>query len=62
MITMSARPFQRASKDEASCILANTVYGKGLSFMEQGWQWPLGFLGPKDLQEACAAALTGSIG
>ena len=62
MITMSARPLQRASKDEPSFILACTVSGKGVSFMEQGRQWPRGFLGPKGLQEACAEVLTGSIG
>ena len=35
-----------------TCVLAYTVSGKGVSFMEGGWEWHLGFLGPKDLQRA----------
>ena len=45
-----------------TCILAYTVSGKGVSFMEGGWQWHLGFLGPKDLQQAYKEVLAGSIG
>jgi transketolase len=35
-------------------ILADTVAGKGVSFMEKTWQWHLGFLGPKDRDRALA--------
>ena len=45
-----------------TCILAYTVSGKGVSFMEHGWQWHLGFLGPKDLQQAYKEVLEGSLG
>ena len=45
-----------------TCILAYTVSGKGVSFMEGGWQWHLGFLGPQDLQRAYDEVLAGSIG
>lgn len=33
-------------------LLADTVAGKGVSFMEGTWQWHLGFLGPADLARA----------
>ncbi len=45
-----------------TCILAYTVSGKGVSFMEHGWQWHLGYLGPKDLERAYREALEGQIG
>ena len=45
-----------------TCILAYTVSGKGVSFMEGGWEWHLGFLGPKDLQRAYEEVLEGSLG
>jgi transketolase len=45
-----------------TCILAYTVSGKGVSFMEQGWQWHLGYLGPKDLERAYREVLEGSVG
>lgn len=35
-------------------VLADTVAGKGVSFMEGTWQWHLGFLGPKDKARALA--------
>ncbi|MBK1669582.1 transketolase [Rhodovibrio sodomensis] len=35
-------------------VLADTVAGKGVSFMEGYWQWHLGFLGPKDKERALA--------
>lgn len=35
-------------------VLADTVAGRGVSFMEGTWQWHLGFLGPKDLARARA--------
>lgn len=37
-----------------SVILADTVAGKGVSFMEGTWQWHLGFLGPEDRDRALA--------
>jgi transketolase len=35
-------------------ILADTVAGKGVSFMEGTWQWHLGYLGPSDKARAQA--------
>lgn len=35
-------------------VLADTVAGKGVSFMEGTWQWHLGFLGPNDKARALA--------
>lgn len=35
-------------------VLADTVAGKGVSFMEGTWQWHLGFLGPNDRDRALA--------
>ena len=43
-----------APGDRPTCVLAYTVAGKGVSFMEHGWQWHLGFLGPNDLARARA--------
>jgi transketolase len=45
-----------------TCILAYTVSGKGVSFMEGGWEWHLGFLGPKDLTRAYKEVLEGTVG
>jgi transketolase len=45
-----------------TCILAYTISGKGVSFMEHGWQWHLGYLGPKDLARAYQEVLEGNIG
>ena len=45
-----------------TCILAYTVAGKGVSFMEHGWEWHLGFLGPKDLERAYREVMEGTIG
>jgi len=41
-------------EDRPSVILADTVAGKGVSFMERTWQWHLGFLGPEDRDRALA--------
>jgi transketolase len=35
-------------------VLADTVSGKGISFMEHTWQWHLGYLGPRDVKRALA--------
>lgn len=37
-----------------TAVLADTVAGKGVSFMEGTWQWHLGFLGPRDKARALA--------
>jgi transketolase len=41
-------------------ILADTVAGKGVSFMEGTWQWHLGFLGPTDRDRALAEIEAGA--
>jgi transketolase len=51
-----------APNGKPTCILAYTVAGKGVSFMEGTWQWHLGFLGPKDLERAYAEIEAGDIG
>lgn len=43
-------------------ILAYTISGKGVSFMEHGWEWHLGFLGAKDLERAYAEVIASDIG
>lgn len=48
--------------DAPRCVLAYTVAGRGVSFMEGTWQWHLGFLGPKDLERAYAEIAAGDIG
>ena len=45
-----------------SLVLAYTLAGKGVSFMEGDWQWHLGFLGPKDLKRAYAEIDAGDVG
>ncbi len=45
-----------------TCVLAYTIAGKGVSFMENTWQWHLGFLGPADLERAYAEIDAGDIG
>ena len=45
-----------------TCVLAYTVAGKGVSFMEHGWEWHLGFLGPKDLERAYREVMEGEVG
>jgi len=49
-------------RDRPCCVLARTIAGKGVSFMEGGWQWHLGYLGPKDLERAYREVETGEIG
>ena len=41
-------------QQQPSVVLADTVAGKGVSFMEGTWEWHLGFLGPRDLEVAYA--------
>ena len=40
--------------DKPCVVLADTIAGKGVSFMEHTWQWHLGFLGPADRERAYA--------
>lgn len=40
------------ARDKPVVVLAKTVAGKGVSFMEGTWQWHLGFLGAADKQRA----------
>jgi transketolase len=42
------------TRERPTVILADTVAGKGVSFMEGTWQWHLGYLGPKDYARAMA--------
>lgn len=43
-----------APREEPCVVLARTIAGKGVSFMEGTWQWHLGFLGPNDRDRAYA--------
>ena len=49
-------------RDKPAVVLAYTVAGKGVSFMEGTWQWHLGFLGPKDLTRVYDEIENGVIG
>lgn len=51
-----------APNGKPTVILAYTVAGKGVSFMEGGWQWHLGYLGPNDLERAYKEVEDGVIG
>ena len=42
------------TRDRPAVLLADTVAGKGVSFMEHTWQWHLGYLGPADRDRALA--------
>ena len=41
-------------RDGPAVVLARTVAGRGVSFMEGTFQWHLGYLGPRDLERAYA--------
>ena len=43
-------------------ILADTIAGRGVGFMEHTWQWHLGYLGPQDRDRALAEIEAGEIG
>lgn len=49
-------------RTKPAVVLAYTIAGKGVSFMEGTWQWHLGFLGPKDLKRAYDEIENGVIG
>lgn len=49
-------------RDRPAVILADTVAGRGVSFMEGTWQWHLGFLGPEDRDRALAEIEAGEVG
>jgi transketolase len=41
-----------ADHDKPAVVLADTIAGKGVGFMEHTWQWHLGYLGPADRDRA----------
>jgi transketolase len=45
---LAALPERSAITGPPTCIVARTVKGKGVSFMEAAPEWHLGFLGPAD--------------
>lgn len=47
--TLNQVPFQ---EDKPSCIIANTVKGKGISFMENKYQWHYGYMSDKQYKKA----------
>lgn len=51
-VQQALREAQNATRPHV--IVARTIKGKGLRFMEEGPYWHLGFLGPKDLEAAVA--------
>jgi len=51
-----------ARRDQPAVILADTIAGRGVGFMEHAWQWHLGFLGPADRDRALAEIEAGEIG
>lgn len=51
-----------ASRDRPAMILADTIAGRGVGFMEGAWQWHLGFLGPDDRDRALAEIEAGMVG
>ena len=56
------RALNEPREKKPTVVLAYTVAGKGVSFMEGTWQWHLGFLGPKDLERAYKEIEDGVIG
>jgi transketolase len=50
------------ARDRPAVIIADTVAGKGVGFMEGAWQWHLGFLGPEDRDVALAEIEAGVVG
>jgi transketolase len=49
-------------RDRPACIIADTIAGRGVGFMEHAWQWHLGFLGPADRDAALAEIEAGVVG
>ena len=49
------------SRGRPACVIANTVKGKGVSFMETEPGWHLGYLAPQDAQEAVQEILSRDI-
>lgn len=47
--------------DGPTVVIARTVAGKGVGFMEGTWQWHLGFLGPADRDRAYAEIEAGLV-
>jgi transketolase len=48
------------SRGQPTVLLADTIAGKGVSFMEGTWQWHLGYLGPADRDRALAEIEAGA--
>ena len=49
-------------REKPAIIIADTIAGKGVEFMEGAWQWHLGFLGPEDRDAALAEIEAGVVG
>ena len=49
-------------RDRPALVIADTIAGRGVGFMEHAWQWHLGFLGPADRAQALAEIEAGVIG
>ena len=49
-------------REKPAIIIADTIAGKGVGFMEGAWQWHLGFLGPEDRDAALAEIEAGVVG
>ena len=49
-------------RQRPAMIIADTIAGRGVGFMEHAWQWHLGFLGPADRDAALAEIEAGIVG
>lgn len=49
-------------RDKPAMVIADTIAGRGVGFMEHAWQWHLGFLGPADRDAALAEIEAGVVG
>lgn len=54
LVTQTLAEALNGERDCPVVVLADTVAGKGVSFMEGTWQWHLGFLGEQDRERALA--------
>lgn len=50
----SLRAIDDPDRDQPAVIIAHTVKGKGISYMEEEVGWHLGYLGPQDERDALA--------
>jgi transketolase len=51
-----------AERAGPAMVIADTIAGRGVGFMEHAWQWHLGFLGPADRDRALAEIEAGVVG